>query len=154
MDATLLGQLVRSRSVAALGTLLDGAPYVSMVPFVLAPDGRAMLIHVSQLAAHTRNMMQDRRVSVLLVESDDAGKLPQALARVTILGEAHPLAREDADYATAVAVYLKRFPDSAELFQFPDFHLFRIEVDSARFVGGFAQAVTLNADGFARNVVA
>ncbi len=154
MDATPLGQLVRSRSVAALGTLLDGAPYVSMVPFVVAPDGRAIFVHVSQLAAHTRNMMQNPRVSVLLAESDEVDKPPQALARVTIQGEACRLTRADADYAAAAAVYRERFPDSADLFEFPDFHLFRIEVQSARFVGGFAQAVTLNADGFARNVVA
>ena len=36
--------------VAALGTLRDGAPFVSMVPVVPAPDGAGFLIHVSRLA--------------------------------------------------------------------------------------------------------
>src|SRR5262245_21154183 len=90
--------LVCERSVAALGTLHDGQPYVSMVPFALAPDGRALVIHVSHLAAHSTNMRRDRRVSVLVMEPEGPGKMPQSLARVTIQGEARAVGVGDPEY--------------------------------------------------------
>ena len=47
--AAQLKQLLRERSVAALGTLHAGAPYVSMVPYAIAHDGSGLIIHVSAL---------------------------------------------------------------------------------------------------------
>jgi len=61
-----LARLVRARSTAALGTLHGGAPYVSMVPYAIAADGSGLLIHVSTLAAHTKDMLADARVSLLI----------------------------------------------------------------------------------------
>ncbi len=97
----LLRELITHHRVAALGTLQDGAPYVSLVPFALAADGRGLIIHVSQLAAHTQNMVRERDVSVLVAEPDGPDKLPQGLARVTIEGIAHLLEPVDPDYSAA-----------------------------------------------------
>jgi putative heme iron utilization protein len=147
--AQVLQGLVRGRSVAALGTLHEGQPYVSMVPFALVPDGRALVIHVSRLAAHSTNMRRDGRVSALIMEPERPDKMPQSLARVTIQGEAREVAAGHPEYGPAREAYLGRFPDAAGLFELQDFSLFRIEVRSARLVGGFAQAVTLSPEAFA-----
>ena len=48
--------LLRRCTVAALGTLHDGAPSVTMTPYALAADRFAFLLLVSGLAAHTRDM--------------------------------------------------------------------------------------------------
>ena len=145
-----LAALIRGRNVAALGTLQGSEPYVSMVPFAVTPDGLALVIHVSRLAAHTQNLLHHNQVSLLVTESEESGKMPQSLARVTIQGQARGLQPEDAEYAAARDAYLGRFPDAAELFQFADFLLIRIEVQSARFVAGFAQAQTLTSTAFER----
>jgi putative heme iron utilization protein len=145
----ILQGLVRERSVAALGTLHEGHPQVSMVPFALAPDGRALVVHVSGLAAHTANMRRDGRVSVLVMEPERPDEMPQALARVTIQGEAREVDGGHPEHGPALEAYLGRFPDAAGLFELPDFGLFLIEVRSARLVGGFAQAVTLSPEAFA-----
>ncbi len=50
--AQTLRELLRTQQVAALGTLHQGQPYVSMVPFALLPGGSGFVIHVSQLATH------------------------------------------------------------------------------------------------------
>jgi hypothetical protein len=47
-----LRELLHTQQVAALGTLHEGQPYVSMVPFALLPGGSGFVIHVSQLATH------------------------------------------------------------------------------------------------------
>ena len=152
MDAStarVLQGLIRERSVAALGTVHAGHPFVSMVPFAVTPDGRALVVHVSRLAAHSGNMRRDGRVSVLVMEPEQPDRMPQALARVTIQGDAREVGVGDPEYSRAREAYLGRFPDADGLFELADFSLFLIGVTSARLVGGFAQAATLSPEGFA-----
>ena len=149
MDAELtlgLAQLVRARRTAALGTLHDGAPFVSMVPYAIAPDGAGFLIHVSRLAAHTRDMLADARVSLLIAEAEGGGTSPLALPRVSVLGEAQPVSPEAAEQGAYSASYVARFPDSEPMFGFADFSLILIRPVSARFVAGFAQAHSLSGE--------
>lgn len=144
-----LRQLVHAQPVAALGTLHEGRPFVSMVPYAVLPDSAAFVIHVSGLAAHTRDMLAAPAVSLMVMDTPAPGVPAQALARVTVQGRARRLANEGADYAQARATYLSRFPDSAYLFEFPDFALFAIEPESARWIGGYAQARTISAETLA-----
>jgi putative heme iron utilization protein len=65
----VLRELVRGRKIAALGTLHQGAPFVSMVPFALAKDG-SLIVHVSRLASHTQDMLEHPDVSLLITESE------------------------------------------------------------------------------------
>ena len=92
LNAKLAG-LLRARKTAALGTLRAGAPFVSMVPYALAADASGLLVHVSELAAHTRDMLADARVSLMVSEDEGGDKSPLALVRVTIQGEAERIAR-------------------------------------------------------------
>jgi putative heme iron utilization protein len=145
---TVLRQLVHGRMIAALGTLHQGAPFVSMVPYAVAKDG-CLILHVSGLASHTRDMLDHPDVSLLISEPEAAGKMPQALARVTLQGQAQIISRESEKYNDAREVYLARFPDAARFFEFSDFDIFIIKPVSARFIAGFGQAVTINSEDFA-----
>jgi putative heme iron utilization protein len=148
----ILRRLLQERSVAALGTLHDDEPYVSMVPFAITRTGTSLIVHASRLAAHTQNMMRNVRVSVLVSEPEGSQSMPQSLARVTIQGTARLAVRDEPEYPRWREAYLKRFPSAAPMFEFADFNLFLIEVVSARLVAGFAQAVTLDAERFAEAV--
>lgn len=153
MDAELnlkLTQLVRARSTAALGTLRDGAPFVSMVPYAIAGDGAGFLIHVSRLAAHTKDMIADARVSLLIAQAEGGDTSPLALPRVTIQAEAQAVARESAEQAAYQAAYQSRFPDSEPMFGFADFSLYLVRPLTARFVAGFGQAHSLTGDSLKR----
>lgn len=149
-QAVMLRDLVTGRSTAALGTLHDGAPYVSMVPFAMLQDGSAFVLHVSGLAAHTKDMLAEPRVSLLITAAETAGVPPQALPRVTILGSAQKIANDSPDYLVARQLYLSRFPDSAAMFQLGDFSLFVIIPSEVRWVAGFAQARTLSPAAFSK----
>jgi putative heme iron utilization protein len=144
----VLRQLIQGRMIAALGTLHQGAPFVSMVTYAVARDG-SLILHVSRLAAHTRDMLDSPDVSLLITESEETGKMPQALARVTVQGRAQRLDRDSQKHTEAQDVYLARFPDAAPLFEFSDFSIFIIKAVSARLIAGFAQAVTITAEDFA-----
>ena len=145
-----LKQLLQQRSVAALGTLHAGAPFVSMVPYALARDGSGLLIHVSGLASHTRDMRADARVSLLVVQEEGGETSALELARASIQGMALEIAADSPDLPGFRAAYLGRFPDAAQLFGFADFSLFKIQPDSVRFVAGFAQAYSFSAESFVR----
>ena len=139
-----LRALLRQQTVAALGTLHRGEPYVSMVPFALDVTP-SFLIHVSALAPHTRDMLERPRVSLLVIAAE-SDVPPQARARATIQGDAAPLDPDSGDYAAAKAAYLARFPHAADIFALPDFSLFAIRPISLRHVGGFAQASSMTAE--------
>ena len=144
----VLQQLIQNRKTAALGTLHQGVPFVSMVPYAMARDG-SFVLHVSRLAAHTRDMLDNPNVSLLITESEASGKMPQALARVTVQGRAEMLDRNSEKNTEAREVYLSRFPDAAPLFEFSDFNIFILEPVSARVVAGFGQAITITGEELA-----
>jgi putative heme iron utilization protein len=144
----VLQQLIQNRMIGALGTLHGGVPFVSMVAYAVARDG-SFVLHVSRLAAHTRDMLDNPDVSLLITESEASGKMPQALARVTVQGKVQMLDRDSESAAAAREVYLARFPDAAPLFEFSDFNIFIIEPASARVIAGFGQAATITGEEFA-----
>ncbi|MEO8102156.1 MAG: pyridoxamine 5'-phosphate oxidase family protein [Betaproteobacteria bacterium] len=147
-QARALRDLVRGQDIAALGTLHAGEPYVSMVPYAQHAGGADFFIHVSRLAAHTGDMLESPRVSLLIVAAD--GPSPQSRARVTVQGDARRLASGSGEYQAARTSYLARFPQSADMFALADFSIFAIAPVSARVIGGFAQAFSLGAESFAR----
>ena len=152
MDPTLaqrLRQLVE-QPIASLGTLHDGEPFVSMVPYALLPDGAGFVIHVSALAAHTKDMLANPAVSLMIMAGPADDVAPQAVARVTIQGDAIRIPDDAPIHELAKAIYLERFPQSAQTFGLGDFALFAIRPRSARYIGGFAQAKTVTAEGLAR----
>jgi hypothetical protein len=138
-----LPRLLRATRIAALGTLRDGAPFVSMVPFVAAPDLSAFHIHISRLAHHTKDILADPRVSLMVAQTDLGTGDPQTLVRVSIQGTASALPADDPDYGAARARYLGRFPDAEFNFSLGDFALYRIEPRAARYVGGFGKILNL-----------
>ena len=133
--------------VAALATLHDGEPAVSMVPFVLLPaataEGLRLVIHISQLAAHTRDLQVHPRMALMITADPQQADSVLALSRLSMTGVVTPCPPEHPDYTAARAAYLTKLPDSAELFSFGDFALYLITPDQARYVAGFGRAMTL-----------
>lgn len=140
---TRLAGLVHGRTVGALGTLHDGAPFVSMVPYAVLPDGASFVIHVSRLAGHTKDMLAGPRVSLLVMQPEGEGVAAQALARLSVQGDAREMAKGSDGERECREAYLARFPEAAPLTEFGDFSFFAIHPTQARFVAGFAQAMSV-----------
>jgi putative heme iron utilization protein len=149
MDAQsekVLAQLIRSARIAALGTLRDEAPQVSMVSFLPADDFSAFHVFVSRLAQHTMDMQKQKRVSLLICETDDGRADPQTLARVSIRGVAEPIQNGEPGYTPLKEQYIARFPEAASLFNLADFGFWRITPKGGRYVAGFAKAYNITAE--------
>lgn len=144
MDAetrSALARLLRSERVAALGTLRDGAPLVSLVACLPEPDFSAFHVRVSRLAWHTQDMTADPHVALSVAETDDGREDPFTLVRVTIRGAATPLGPDEALKKT----WLARFPAQSVNFELADFSFWRIVPRDARFVAGFGRIHNLSA---------
>jgi putative heme iron utilization protein len=136
-------ELLRRHRVAALATVRDGAPGVAMTPFALLADPLALIVLVSGLSAHTKDMRADPRVAVLVAETETDGLSVHTLARVSMQGRARPLDADDALFDATRRAYAARFPDMTGLFALADFALFAIEPAAVRVVSGFAQAASI-----------
>src|SRR5438132_9053063 len=102
-------KLLREARSGALATLTAGSgdPYCSLVNVATAADGAPLLL-ISRLAVHTRNILADPRVSLMLDERRQGDPLQGA--RVMLMGTAAATADPDARRR-----YLDRQPE-AEMF--------------------------------------
>src|SRR5262247_2245483 len=81
-------KLLREGRSGALATLMPGSndPYCSLVNVATAADGSPLLL-ISRLAVHTRNILADPRVSLMLDERREGDPLEGA--RAMLMGTAH-----------------------------------------------------------------
>ena len=150
MDAVqqkTLAQLIRAERYAAIGTLREGVPFVSMILYAASPDFSAFYTLISKLAHHTQDIQKNPSVSLMLIEtcegiSDD----PQQRARISISGDALPVSRDDPEYESIPALYLEKYPQAGFNLTLGDFSFYRIAPRTARYVAGFAQAFNLTPD--------
>ncbi len=147
-DAERGRTLLAAARTGALATVaLDpaGFPFGSLVAYAVDDVGRPLLC-LSDLAEHSRNLAADPRASLMVSETGHGADDPLALPRVTLLGavvELHGDAR-----AEALRTYRGRHPD-AFYAAFADFRLYRLDVASVRYVGGFGRMSWVSADDHA-----
>lgn len=135
MSVVAAQQFLFAASQGALGTLAGQQPFVSAINLVADLDGSVLML-VSALAEHTRNLAQQPACSLLLT-TPGAGDL-QASPRLTLNGKVEPI--ED----RAGERYLRVFPHTRDYLQL-DFHFLRLRVERARWIAGFARAQWLAA---------
>ncbi|MDQ6703542.1 MAG: pyridoxamine 5'-phosphate oxidase family protein [Pseudomonadota bacterium] len=130
-------ELLRSVRAGALATLVPGNafPFASLVNVATAPDGSPILL-LSRLAAHTRHLASDPRLSLLLVQTG-AGD-PLAHPRVTIMGTGECVTDPDRRAALKTR-FLAKHPQSALYADFGDFSFWRVAMEQAHLNGGFAR---------------
>ena len=140
-------RLIRSHRWAALATLGEDRPSGSMVAYAPDPDLSALVLFLSGLSEHTRNLLRTPRVALVISETDPGTGDPQTLARVTVRGTAEIVERTSPDFDAVWQTYVERLPDAAPRIVLGDFWLFRVVVAEVRYVGGFARAGTVTAAG-------
>jgi len=147
--AATLDALIRGQRVAALGTLRGGAPNVSLVAYLAAPDFARIHVRISRLAWHTQDLQRDPEASLLIAETDDGRTDAQTLARVTLRGRAVRMDVDDAACEALQRQWLARFPASVVTFELADFAFWSIAVRDARFVAGLGRTHNLSATDLA-----
>lgn len=134
--ARLARMLLRRSRQGALATLMvgSGAPYCSLINLASAPDGAPILL-ISSLAVHTRNILSDSRVSLMLDERAPGDPLEGA--RIMLAGHAE-MASGDV-VGNLRQRYLNAHPTSEVFVDFKDFAFYRIKPTAAHLVAGFGR---------------
>lgn len=143
--ARLARSLLRRRREGALATLMAGSgdPYCSLVNVASHADGSPILL-ISRLALHTKNILSDPRVSLML---DERGKGdPLEGARIMLLGRAEEVAAPHLKFVRRR--YLNAHPSAEAFVDFKDFSFFRIRASATHLVAGFGRIVDLKPEQF------
>jgi heme iron utilization protein len=130
-------KLLREARSGALATLMVGSgdPYCSLVNVATTANGEPILL-LSRLAVHTKNLLADPRVSLMLDERREGDPLEGA--RIMLVGTAAV-----ADGADARRRYLERQPEAAMFADFADFAFYRMALRGGHLVAGFGRIVDL-----------
>lgn len=133
--ATEAKQFLRTTQRGILSTIstkFNGYPFGSVTPFILDHSGSPVIL-ISTLAEHTKNIIEQPKVSLIVFNGEED---LQANARLTLLGEA---IKVDKDDAVLKARYLRYHPQAEGYFDMHDFQFYRIQITQARYIAGFGK---------------
>src|SRR3981081_1518379 len=147
--AKVARSLLRRSRQGALATLAAGSgdPYCSLVNTASHADGSPILL-ISRLALHTRNILADSRVSLMLDERAEGDPLEGS--RIMLAGRAVEAADDDA--VILRRRYLNAHPSAETFVNFKDFSFFRIRPNGAHLVAGFGWIVDLKPEQFLTDI--
>jgi putative heme iron utilization protein len=147
--ARLARSLLRRSRQGALATLMVGTgdPYCSLVNVASHPDGSPILL-ISRLALHTRNILDDSRVSLMLDERAEGDPLEGS--RIMLSGRAEEASATDLESLSRR--YLNAHPSARAFVGFGDFSFFRILPNTAHLVAGFGRIVDLSPKQFLTDI--
>lgn len=140
--------LLRRSRQGALATLMAGSgdPYCSLVNVASHPDGSPILL-ISRLAIHTKNLLADARVSLMLDER--AAGDPLEGSRIMLSGQAEEIG---SDRAIVRSRYLNAHPTAQVFVDFKDFSFFRIRPAGTHLVAGFGRILDLKPGQFLTDI--
>ncbi len=142
MDGATARALVASASIGTLATIdaATGHPYASLVQIAPTARGEVILL-ISALARHTRNVAADARASVLVDERMGGGDGdPLTRGRVTLIGT---MARTISP--AAMRRFVEVHPSAEQYASFGDFGTWQLNVSMAHYIGGFGRIRELSA---------
>jgi putative heme iron utilization protein len=140
--------LLRRSRQGALATLMVGSgdPYCSLVNVASHPDGSPILL-ISRLAIHTKNLLADARVSLMLDERVEGDPLEGS--RIMLSGRAEEIT---ADRDIVRQRYLNAHPTAEVFVDFKDFSFFRIRPTGTHLVAGFGRILDLKPAQFLTDI--
>jgi heme oxygenase (biliverdin-IX-beta and delta-forming) len=136
--------LLRRSRQGALATLMAGSgdPYCSLVNVASCSDGSPILL-ISRLAVHTKNLLADARVSLMLDERVEGDPLEGS--RIMLSGHVEEVT---SGRDVVRRRYLNAHPTAEAFVDFKDFSFFRIRPTGTHLVAGFGRILDLRPEQF------
>jgi putative heme iron utilization protein len=139
-----LRQSLKTVQLATIGA--DGNPQASYAPYVWIES--YYYLYLSELARHTRNLIANPAISLLLIEAEKMSNNLFARQRIILQAKVTRIDRETDQFQLVMAEFKSQFGDFIDVIEpLQDFHLFQIKPQSGRFIRGFAQAYDLVGPG-------
>ena len=140
--------IMADERLGMLATLTsDGDPWASIVTYAVLPDDGALVVCVSKLALHGRNLANDQRASFAVSGPVPEGEDPSDYGRVTLAGRF--VEPEGAELDAAREAYHAAIPSAKTFSGFGDFTFWVMRPNKVRWVGGFGRMASARADDYA-----
>lgn len=134
-------QSIHTIQISSLTT--DNLPNISYAPYVRDESG-AYYIYISQLASHTKDLLDNPVVAIMLTEDEQDTRQIFARTRVTYQCHVEVVLPSEQSYSILLDQFAASFGGVIDVLrELPDFILFRLLPDNGRFVKGFGQAFEL-----------
>lgn len=128
--------------LATLSQTVAGYPFGSVTPYALDRQGNVIIL-ISNIAEHTKNIQTDHRVSLTILAHDEPDV--QAKGRVTLLADARPISL---DALESQERYYRYFPESRDYHKAHDFAFYLLDLVRIRYIGGFGRIYWLEPEDF------
>lgn len=140
--------LIQNQQTLLLSTVsIQGEPESSYAPYVRDTQG-VFYIYVSDLASHTKNMMQKQSASILFIQSEQETQNLFARKRVVFNCKISEIEKGTDCYDLQLKKMQEKFGETVELLRsLSDFHLLALTPVKGRYIAGFGQAFSLNSEG-------
>ena len=137
-------KLINTMDSAILGTVNSkNEPNSSYAPFGFDEDGN-FYIYISELSKHTKNIIQNPKISIMIIEDEKSSQTIFARKRLTIMGNGRKINRESKEWETKIKIMENKFDETFKyLKNMEDFHLFQITPEYGLLVYGFGKAFKL-----------
>jgi heme iron utilization protein len=140
--------MISSHGVLSLAVIVDGDPEASLLPYAVRPDFGAVYVQASSLARHSRGLLPDAHVGVLIHESETPDGDPLQVRRLAVKAIVTLLERDGDAFAEARNLFVGRFPGAEVTLNLGDFNLYELRLGRGRYVAGFGQAFNVGPDTF------
>lgn len=138
--------LTTQQSIMLATINADGSPHVSYTPFAIDAN-KNFYIFISTLAHHTKNLLQAKQASLMVIADEAETTQIFARHRLTVSCEVNVLDRDSDEWQTAATLYGERFGKFFDLIRgFKDFNMFKLVPQEGSLVVGFGQAYSLSGD--------
>lgn len=137
--------LLASQQTVLLATAnKDGLPDISYAPFVRDETG-CFYIYISQLATHTRNLLENPLASLMFIRSESETSNLFARERAIFNGIAEEILPQNENYVKLLDELQTNFGNVLSVLRtLNDFHLYALRPQSGRYVQGFGKAFAVN----------
>ncbi len=132
-DAVTLFRASNTATLSTLSKSTNGYPFGSFVTFS-SNSNRDFLIYASDIAEHTKNVINDARSCVTLCSVNHAAD-KQTSARLSLIGDL--IRVPDIELPTCQARFFKFLPDSKKYSRIHGFKFYKLKIIKARWIGGF-----------------
>ncbi len=137
--------LFRSSKTGILSTFSQfkkDYPFGSFVTYVTGKS-RVLYLYLSDIAQHTKNLKENPKACITIFGINNKGDV-QDSKRLTLLGDLKSVSKEE--QGVCENRFFEIMPESKSYSSFHGFNFYKLEINSARWIGGFGKIGWLNTD--------
>ena len=134
-------ELIANMKTIIISTVSNGLnPNASYAPSVVGSGG-SLYIYISSLSRHTKNLVNNPKASIMIIEDESHSENIFGRKRFTMDVTCHKVKRDSDQWLNIIEIMEHKFGETVTFLKdMTDFHMFKLVPQSGLLVHGFARA--------------